>query len=67
MPKTRQEFWKAKFEYNVERDRKVRQQLLDMGWRVNTLWECELTDIDHVAKKLEKHLNSDSNREEKSG
>lgn len=41
-PKTRTEFWINKFEKNVENDRKHKEELETMGWRVITLWECEL-------------------------
>ena len=41
-PATRQEFWRAKFKANVERDRSTRQALLEGGWRVATIWECAL-------------------------
>ncbi|BCA30458.1 hypothetical protein PtoMrB4_44350 [Metapseudomonas otitidis] len=39
-PKTRPEFWQAKFEQNVARDAKVKAELLVLGWRVIELWEC---------------------------
>ena len=42
IPATREEFWQAKFEANVERDRRMRAQLLDAGWRVAIVWECAL-------------------------
>ena len=32
----------AKFEGNVERDARVREQLLAAGWRVAVVWECAL-------------------------
>lgn len=41
-PSTRKEFWLAKFQANVERDRRNRQALLDAGWRVFVVWECAL-------------------------
>lgn len=41
-PKTRPEFWQAKFEANVERDCRKRKQLEAAGWRVITVWECAL-------------------------
>lgn len=41
-PKSRADFWKAKFARNIERDREVRQVLLDAGWRVMVVWECGL-------------------------
>lgn len=40
-PKTRQEFWIPKLEANVERDRKASAALIEAGWRVRTIWECE--------------------------
>ena len=42
-PKTRTEFWQAKFDRNVENDRIHREQLESSGWRVITLWECDIT------------------------
>lgn len=27
---------------NVERDRKNKEKLIAMGWKVITIWECEL-------------------------
>ena len=41
-PSTREDFWKAKFEANVERDKKNVSDLEAAGWRVMTVWECEL-------------------------
>jgi DNA mismatch endonuclease, patch repair protein len=43
-PKSRVEFWKAKFERNVARDQEVQQALADLGWRVCVVWECETSD-----------------------
>lgn len=42
IPKTRTEFWSAKLRQNVENDEKKRQALMNQGWNVITLWECEL-------------------------
>ena len=42
MPKTRQEFWEAKFESNVTRDQRVAKQLKLNGWKVLVIWECEI-------------------------
>lgn len=41
-PATRPEFWQAKFDSNVERDWRNRQELLATGWRVAIVWECAL-------------------------
>lgn len=41
-PKSNTEFWLAKFERNVENERKHRERLEADGWQVITIWECEL-------------------------
>lgn len=41
-PKSRQEFWKKKFDQNKERDARNVDTLLGLGWRVMTVWECAL-------------------------
>ena len=48
-PSTRPEFWQAKFDANVARDRSVQDQLLDAGWRVATVWECALRRSEETA------------------
>jgi DNA mismatch endonuclease (patch repair protein) len=40
LPQTRREWWQEKLEGNRRRDRKVKRQLRQMGWRVITIWEC---------------------------
>ncbi|MCQ4300197.1 very short patch repair endonuclease [Pseudomonas songnenensis] len=39
-PRTRHDFWQDKFEQNVSRDTRIKQELLALGWRVIELWEC---------------------------
>ena len=41
-PKTRAEFWQEKFDRNVANDRKNRELLEKEGWKVITLWECDI-------------------------
>ena len=41
-PKNNAEFWKAKINGNVARDRRQQQALSAMGWNVLVIWECEL-------------------------
>lgn len=41
MPKTREDFWKRKFETNVKRDTRNRRDLKKMGWDVLVVWECQ--------------------------
>ena len=49
MPATRPEFWKAKLEANVERDRRAVEKLQALGWRVLCVWECSTRDAETAA------------------
>ena len=52
-PSTRREFWQAKFDANVRRDREVRELLAKEGWRVATVWECSLRRPEQVATTVD--------------
>lgn len=41
-PTSNEEYWHNKIDRNVERDQKNRETLENQGWRVITIWECEL-------------------------
>lgn len=41
-PATRTEFWREKIGRNVVNDERATGVLLEMGWRVATIWECAL-------------------------
>ncbi len=41
-PKTRTEFWTVKFQGTMQRDQRKREELEKAGWRVITVWECDL-------------------------
>ena len=42
LPKSNVDYWRQKFEKNVERDRKKEASLEEIGWLVHTIWECDL-------------------------
>jgi DNA mismatch endonuclease (patch repair protein) len=56
IPSTRTEYWIPKLARNVERDTANNSLLTSMGWRVITVWECEVGDISALSKKLRKSL-----------
>ena len=41
-PQSRQEYWEAKLNRNMERDALNTEKLQELGWRVLVVWECEL-------------------------
>lgn len=53
-PKSRIEFWQAKFRENVERDKLKKKKLEDFGWQVITIWECETKDVEKLVSSLSK-------------
>lgn len=60
IPKTRPDFWQAKFQANVVRDVRAQKALIDMGWFVVVVWECALrADAARVADRLASWMTSD--------
>ena len=51
-PATNADFWAAKRSRTVERDGQALAGLATLGWRTLTVWECELRDLDAVARAL---------------
>lgn len=45
LPKSNIEFWQTKIERNRQRDIETIEALKAKGWRVITIWECELRNI----------------------
>jgi DNA mismatch endonuclease, patch repair protein len=45
VPKSRADFWMSKLESNKERDERNMRALMDEGWKVLVIWECELRDL----------------------
>lgn len=59
LPKSRVEFWQAKIDRNRERDRENIASLEADGWRVLTVWQCELKDIETLANRLNEFIQSE--------
>lgn len=41
MPRTRPDYWIEKFRRNAERDETTEAVLIELGWKVHVVWECE--------------------------
>lgn len=59
-PKTRSDFWRAKFDRNVARDRRVEADLKRAGWEVFTVWECQTKDVDVLRAGLTRFLDAEA-------
>jgi DNA mismatch endonuclease (patch repair protein) len=51
-PKTRTDFWLKKFSDNTARDAKNQTELVNFGWKVIIVWECETMNLDKLAIRL---------------
>lgn len=55
-PKSRLNFWKTKFQGNIERDKKNEIKLKKLRWKVAVIWECEIADLKKIAKKIKREI-----------
>ena len=58
IPKSRVDFWSDKLNGNKARDNQNRTRLMDAGWQVLVLWECELDDREMLTEKLRSFLGA---------
>ena len=42
LPSTNLEYWKKKISDNIERDERKKRELEELGYRVLTVWQCQL-------------------------
>lgn len=56
VPSVRPEFWVPKLARNRERDRASAASLRKLGWRVLTVWECELHEPARLVRRLERNF-----------
>jgi len=52
-------YWERKLNRNRERDVRARLALRRLGWRVLTIWECELRDRAKLENRLRRFLSRD--------
>lgn len=56
MPKSRLDYWGPKILANRRRDLKKTRQLRVLGWRVITVWECELRQPLKLEARLRRYF-----------
>ncbi len=52
VPKQNRDYWVGKVAGNVARDARSREALAALGWRVETIWECDLKDAGALEARL---------------
>jgi DNA mismatch endonuclease (patch repair protein) len=58
VPKANREYWTAKVSRNVARDQRTAAELAAAGWRVETIWECDLKDSAALTARLSRLLQT---------
>jgi DNA mismatch endonuclease (patch repair protein) len=59
-PKSRTEYWEQKFTRNIERDAKNLRALIEDGWAVLVVWECETRSTEALTERLRDFLGPTS-------
>lgn len=57
LPKSNRSYWSHKIENNRARDASAVKELQALGWRSETVWQCELKDPDAAFERLVTFLN----------
>lgn len=56
IPKSRVDFWSNKLNGNRARDARNQEALIQAGWEVMVVWECELSDTTLLEARLRRFL-----------
>jgi DNA mismatch endonuclease (patch repair protein) len=57
-PKTRNEYWREKFEENMRRDANAISELTSLGWSVMIIWECETAKREGLVERIRVFLEN---------
>ncbi len=66
-PTSNKDYWYSKITKNVERDKENKELLQSQGWRVLTVWECELKKntinytLSHLVRAIKRNKNTKYN------
>ena len=55
-PKSRLDYWLPKLKRNQNRDAKARAAIIEQGWTVLVIWECEVPTQEAASKIIEPFL-----------
>jgi DNA mismatch endonuclease (patch repair protein) len=57
-PEAQADYWSAKLDRNMQRDRRNLLELRRLGWRILTIWECELKKPKATSRKIRRFLKA---------
>lgn len=56
LPKGNRDYWESKQNRNAARDKQNVRALRKSGWKVLTIWECELKNVNRLQRRLRRFL-----------
>lgn len=59
MPKSHIDFWTTKLEGNRKRDERNKRALAREGWKVLTIWECQLRNAERLEARIRRFLDEE--------
>jgi DNA mismatch endonuclease (patch repair protein) len=62
LPKSKLKFWVPKLEGNKLRDQANQDRLRKEGWRVMTIWECQINKQERLARRVKTFLSKPRGR-----
>lgn len=62
LPKSNLEYWEPKLTRTRVRDQEHNTNLIALGWKVLTIWECELSNPRIVLRQIYSFLNREAGR-----
>jgi DNA mismatch endonuclease (patch repair protein) len=57
-PKNRKRFWRLKIDGNIQRDKRAARALRKLGWRVVTVWECEIDRANSFGNRIRRLIDN---------
>ena len=58
-PQSNQDYWLPKLRRNVDRDAQHLAKLVELGWKVLTLWECEVDGCKCIRERIQQFLDGE--------
>lgn len=62
LPKTNRAFWNDKISATVARDVRDTAALMDVGFKVVVVWECEIRNVASIAETIAEQYRAGANR-----
>jgi DNA mismatch endonuclease (patch repair protein) len=54
LPQTNHEFWENKIQKNIERDKSKQKELKKLGWKIITVWQCQIKSRELFEKTMKR-------------